>query len=89
MKLFKKYQLNLGIKCNLKTVDYLDISFNLNTGIYKPFNKLNNKPLYINASSNHRPSVLKQIPKLYQKGLPLTLTMKIFSGKVLRFTIQS
>ena len=32
-KLLKKYQLNLDIKCNLKTVDYLDISFNLNTGI--------------------------------------------------------
>ena len=26
-------------------------------------------------------------PKLYQKGLPLTLTMNIFSVKVLRFTI--
>ena len=25
------------------------------------FNKPNNKPLYINASSNHPPSVLKQI----------------------------
>ena len=24
-KLFKKYQLNLNIKCNLKTADYLDI----------------------------------------------------------------
>ena len=32
-KLFLKYQLNLHIKCKLKTVDYLDISFDLNTGI--------------------------------------------------------
>ena len=63
IKLFKKYQLNLDVKCNLRIVDYLDISFDLNTGIYKPFNKSNNKPLYINASSNHPPSVLKQIPK--------------------------
>ena len=39
MKLFKDYQLNLDIKYNLKTVDYLDISFNLNTGIYKPLCK--------------------------------------------------
>ena len=38
-KLSKKYQLNLDIKCNLKTVDYLDISFDLNPSIYKPFNK--------------------------------------------------
>ena len=48
MKLFKEYQLNLDTKCNLKIVEYLDISFNLNTGIYKPFNKPNNKPLDIN-----------------------------------------
>ena len=53
----------MDIKCNLKIVDYLDISLDLNTGIYKPFNKPNNKPLNINASSNHPSSVLKQIPK--------------------------
>ena len=58
-----KYQLNLHVKCNLRILDYLDISFDLNTGIYKPFNKPNDKILYINASSNHPPSVLKQIPK--------------------------
>ena len=55
MKLFQEYQLNLDTKCNLKIVEYLDISFDLNTGIYKPFNKPNNKPLDINASSNHPP----------------------------------
>ena len=68
-ELFKKYQLNLDIKCNLKTVDYLDKSFDLNTGIYKPFSKPNNKPLYINASSNHPPPVLKQIPKSASKRI--------------------
>ena len=68
-KLFTKYQLNLDIKCNIKTVDYLDISFDLNTGIYKPFNKPNNKSLYINASSNRPPSVLKQIPKSVSKRI--------------------
>ena len=31
--------------------------------IYKPFNKPNKNPLYINASSNPPPSVLKQVPK--------------------------
>ena len=69
MKLFKEYQLNLDIKCNLKIVDNLDISFDMNTGIYKPINKPNNKPLYINASSNHLPPVLKQIPKPISKRI--------------------
>ena len=69
MKLLQKYQLNLYMKCNLKIVDYLYISFALNTGIYKPFNNPNSKPLYINASSNHPLSVLKQIPKSVSKRI--------------------
>ena len=34
--LFKQHHLNLETKCNLKTVDYLDITFNLTTGLIKP-----------------------------------------------------
>ena len=59
----------MDIKCNLKIVDYLDTSFDLNSGIFKPFNKPNNKPLYINASSNHPPSLLRQIPKSVSKRI--------------------
>ena len=51
MKLHIKYQLNLDTKRNLKIVDYLNVSFNLNTGIYIPFNKPNSKPLYFNPLS--------------------------------------
>ena len=29
---FKQHHLNLEIKCNLKIVDYLDITFDLTTG---------------------------------------------------------
>ena len=59
----------MDIKCNVKTVDYLDISFDLNTSIYKPFKKSNNKPLYINESSNHPPPMLKQIAKSVSKRI--------------------
>ena len=59
----------MHIKCNLKIVDYLDTSFDLNSGIFKPFNKSNNKPLYINASSNHPPSLLRQIRKSVSKRI--------------------
>ena len=69
IELFKKHGLNLEIKCNLKTVDYLDVTFDLNTGIYKPYNKINNFPRYINAKSNHPPSVLKQIPTSVSKRI--------------------
>ena len=33
MELFKKYQSNLDINCNLKIVDYLEITLNSDTGI--------------------------------------------------------
>ena len=45
------------------------MSFDLNTDVYKAFKKPNNKPLYINASSNHSPSVLKQITKSVSKRI--------------------
>ena len=47
--LFKQLDLNLEIKCNLKIVDYLDITFDLTTALFKPYNKNNNIPRYVHA----------------------------------------
>ena len=43
--LFKQHHLNLEIKCNLKIVDYVDITFDLTTGLFKPYSKTNNIPI--------------------------------------------
>ena len=51
----------LEIECNLKTVNYLDIILDLNTGIYKPYRKPNDESLYIHAKSNHPANILKQL----------------------------
>jgi len=53
----------------LKTVDYLDITFDLNSATFKPYNKPNNDPRYINAKSNHPPTVVKQIPNSVSKRI--------------------
>ena len=42
--LFKQHHLNLEIKCNLKIVDYRDITSDLTTGLFKTYNKANNIP---------------------------------------------
>ena len=63
INLFKQHHLNLEIKCNLKIVDYLDITFDLTTGLFKPYSKTNNFPRYVNVKSNHPPCILKEIPK--------------------------
>ena len=36
-QLLKENGLSLKIECNLKTVNYLDITLEVNTGIYKPY----------------------------------------------------
>lgn len=66
IKLLKKHQLKLKIKCKLNA-GYLDITFNLNTSIDKPFNTLNNKLRYIIAHSEHPRPVLKEITKSLRK----------------------
>ena len=40
--LFKQHYLNLEIKCNLKIVDYLNVMFDLTTGLFKQYSKTNN-----------------------------------------------
>ena len=52
-----------------KTVDFLDVTFDLDNNVYKPFRKENSKPTYINKHSNHPPSILKQLPKSLEKRI--------------------
>ena len=61
-KLFKDNQLNITIQCNLKIVNYLDVTPNLSNATYRPFCKTNNDITYIHKESNHPPSILRQIP---------------------------
>ena len=67
--LFKQHHLNLEIIYNLEILDYLDITFDLTTGLFKPYNKTNNIPRYVNSKSNHPPSILKEIPKSVLKRI--------------------
>ena len=46
----------------MKVVNYLDVTFNLSDGTYKPYTKPNNEIKYIHKNSNHPPSVIRQIP---------------------------
>ena len=67
--MFQDHHLKLEIKCNLKSVDYLDITFDITTGTHKPFNKINNNPRYINANSNHPPYIVRDIPESVSKRI--------------------
>ena len=60
--IFRKNNLNIIVKCNLKIVDYLDVTLNLSDGSYKPFHKPNSEINYIHRESNHPPNIIKQLP---------------------------
>ena len=69
ISLFKDEGLSIAIDTNLIETDFLDVSFNLNTGKYFPFKKPNNTPLYIHSKSNHPPSIIKQLPSMTNKRI--------------------
>ena len=44
-------------------MNFLDVTLDLTTGKYKPYNKPGNIPLYINVKSNHPPNIIKNLPE--------------------------
>ena len=66
---FNDVGLSIDIETNSKVVDFLDITFNLNNGIYKPQKKPNDRLLYINKSSNHPPQIINQLPNIISDRL--------------------
>ena len=67
----------------MKVVNYLDVTFSLNDGTYKPYTKPNNEIKYIHKNSNHPPSVIRQIPLSIESRLStLSFNEKIFQEAV-------
>ena len=69
IKTFKDISFAIDVETNLKIVDFLDITFNLNNGTYRPYKKPNDLSLYINKSSNHPPQIINQLQKIINKRL--------------------
>ena len=64
-KLFKdEFELKITIETNLKVVNFLDVTFDLNKETYQPFSKPNSQPVYVNTKSNHPPNIIKYIPSM-------------------------
>ena len=70
IKIFKEdFDLNITCETNLKAVNFLDVTRNLTTGKYQPYNKPDNNPLYINILSNHPPNIIKNLPDNISKRI--------------------
>ena len=60
IEIFKNIVFKIDIVTNLKELNFLDVTFNLANGTFRPYKKLNDKLLYVHSSSNHPPQILKQ-----------------------------
>ena len=78
VKVFKECGLTITIKCNLKTVDFLDVTFDLDNNAYKPFRKDNNKPIYINKHSNHHQAFSNNYQNQLKNEYPKRHLIRIF-----------
>ena len=68
-KIFEQFGLKITAESNLHVVNFLDVTFDLSTGKYKPYRKPNDDPLYIHKHSNHPPSILRQLPASINKRI--------------------
>ena len=62
-KVFSDNNLRVTIEANLKIVNFLDVTFDLERDLFMPYMKENHTPVYVHSQSNHPPLVLKNIPE--------------------------
>ena len=65
--IFGEFGLRITSTANLKVVQFLDVTLDLESEVYKPYIKPGDRPLYVNSQSNHPPSILKNIPLAVNK----------------------
>ena len=53
--LVKKHKLAITISTGMKTINFLDVVFDLETGSYRPYSKPNSAISYVDCNSNHLP----------------------------------
>ena len=62
VKVFKEEGLRITVIANIQSVNFLDVNLDLSNGLFKPFMKPNDVPLYVHSQSNHPKKVLENIP---------------------------
>ena len=70
-RIFKSNHLKISIEQKGQTVNFLDVTLSTD-GSFKPYRKPINSVAYVSKTSNHLPSILKNIPSSIQKRLTTT-----------------
>ena len=64
------------MQTNQQRTNFLDLTFDLTEGIYKPYRKPNDDPVYINRSSNHPPPIIRELPHSINRRINLLSSNK-------------
>ena len=67
LKIFKDCGLSITSKTNLKIIEFLDVTFDLQNNSYKPYSKPDNLPVYIHKHSNQQLTIRNDLPKTMAK----------------------
>ena len=82
-KIFRANGLALEIVANKKRIHFLDITLNLESGLFEPFMKENNQIFYVHRKSNHPPSILKNLPQNIENRLSkISSNEEVFSTAI-------
>ena len=68
-ELFRRKGLKIAIEPNKKSINFLDVTLDLQSSNHYPYLKEGNVPQYIHAKSNYPPSIVKQIPESISRRL--------------------
>ena len=78
IEIFKTIGLKITIEANLKAVNFLDVTLNLDTGLYQPYRKPNDQTRYVHAQSNHPPAITKNLPKSIERLSKISSNKEVF-----------
>ena len=68
-RILKEIGFNITADANMKSVNFLDVNFDLDDEIFQPYMKPNSTPTYVHRDSNHPRSILENIPRSINKRL--------------------
>ena len=81
--IFKSYGPGTTSTANLKKVDFLDITFDLENETFQPYTKPGNVPQYVHKMSDHPPSIIKNIPESVNRRLSsISSNEQIFNAAI-------
>ena len=81
-KLFSKHNLKITTTVNTQTTDFLDVLFDLQTGLHRPFKKATSNPIYVHQNSNHPRNVKAELPQMIGRRISeLSANRNVFTAE--------